>query len=117
MRKVVTEEEMQHNIEVGKRIRDRRLELGLSQTQLMIKTGLSNRSTIACIETGKRTLTQRFVPQFAKALKCSESYIMGWQKDVDLDIFYEYKHKLNDKGIEKLHEYYLDLLGNPLYKR
>lgn len=65
--------------EIARRIKDRRIELGMSQDELAKKMGYSGRSTICSIETGKHALTQPKIVQIAKALDVTPAFIMGWQ--------------------------------------
>lgn len=60
------------------RIKERRLELGLSQEELAHKVGYKSRSTINKIEAGLRDITQTKVTDFARALSTTPGYLMGW---------------------------------------
>ena len=60
-------------------IRRRRIELGMSQQELAEKTGYTDRSSIAKIESGKVDLTQSKIVAIAKALEISPAYLMGWE--------------------------------------
>ena len=71
---------------IGKRIKERREELGLSQEDLAIKLGYKSRSTINKIESGINDITQSKVIEFAKALNTTPAYLMGWEEKDDLDI-------------------------------
>ena len=79
---------------VGKRIRKKRIELGITQEELAKKVGYESKSTINKIESGvnsKRGLNQSKIKAFADALGTTPAYIMGWSddeevyKDVGLD--------------------------------
>ena len=63
---------------IGERIKNRRLELNLSQDEVAKKCGYKSRSSIQKIE-ASRDLPLRKVSVMAKALECSESYLMGWE--------------------------------------
>lgn len=67
--------------EVGKRIRNRRIELGYSAEELAPMVGLSP-ATIYRYENGdiKKVSTNKVKP-FAAALKTSEAFLMGWTDD------------------------------------
>lgn len=67
--------------DIGTRIKERRLQLGLSAEELAPLVGLSA-ATIYRYENGgiKKVDTTKLQP-FAKALKTSESYLMGWVDD------------------------------------
>ena len=77
---------------IGKRIRRKREELGLSQEELAKKMGYADRSAISMVETGKRDITWENVYKYAKVLQCSPSYLMKWEDpipDDDLEILEE----------------------------
>lgn len=61
-------------------IKNRRLELGMSQEELAIKMGYTSRSTIAKIEAGKNDIPQSKIQAFAKALDTTPGALMGWEK-------------------------------------
>lgn len=58
-------------------IKNRRLELGLSQEDLARKMGYTSRSSIAKIEAGKNDIPQSKIKAFAKALETTPGYLMG----------------------------------------
>lgn len=62
----------------GERIKKRREELGMTQTELANKIGYSSYSTIAKIESGDNNLKQSKIKAFADALETTPAYIMGW---------------------------------------
>ena len=65
-------------MEIGEKIRNRRMELGWSQRDLASKMGYTNNSTIAKIEQGTVDVTQSRVIQFSKVLGVSIAYLMDW---------------------------------------
>lgn len=65
---------------IGSRIRKRREELGISQSELARRVGYSSRSSINKIELDERQLTQSKIAIIADALYTSPGYIMGWEK-------------------------------------
>lgn len=65
---------------IGDRIKQRRLELEWSQRELASKMGY-NHSTITRIETGKIDISQSKVMQFSEVLGVSIAYLMGWQNE------------------------------------
>ncbi len=88
-------------------IKNRRKELGMTQTELAEKTGYSNKSSIATIEAGKTDLPLSKVKEFAKALDCSADYLMGWDNENDfnpvediLDVPIDLK-KFKDKYVQQ----------------
>jgi transcriptional regulator with XRE-family HTH domain len=62
---------------IGQRIKQRRLELNLSQDELAKKVGYKSRSSINKIELS-RDLPLKKVELMAKALETTPSYLMGW---------------------------------------
>lgn len=56
--------------EVGGRIRDRRVELGMSQRDLGWKIGHTGNANISAIETGRRGLSLAMLFEIAQALDC-----------------------------------------------
>ena len=64
--------------DIGKRIRKRREELGMTQEELADKLHYKSKTTIAKIENGTNDIVQSKVVEFAKALETSPSYLMGW---------------------------------------
>lgn len=66
---------------LGDRIRLRRKELRLTQTQLAELTGYSDKTAISRIESGENDLTRSKVIIFAQALRTTPSYLMGWVEE------------------------------------
>lgn len=60
-----------------KNIKERRMELGMSQQELAEKSGYTDRSSIAKIETGKVDLTQSKIKAIADALNTTSAALMG----------------------------------------
>lgn len=67
--------------DVYKNIRKRRLELGMTQSELARAAGYENRSSIARIERGDTNLPQSKIINIARALKVTPSYLMGWEDE------------------------------------
>ena len=67
--------------EVYKNIKKRRLELGMTQSELARRSGYENRSSIARIERGDTNLPQSKIVDIARALKVTPSYLMGWEDE------------------------------------
>lgn len=75
-------------MEIGEKIRKRRMELGWSQRDLAFKMGYTNNSTVAKIEQGKVDVSQSRVLQFSKVLGVPIAYLMDWdesEKEPSLD--------------------------------
>lgn len=82
--------------EIGKQIRKRREELGLTQEELASRLGYKSKTTIAKIENGTNDIVQSKVVEFAKALDTTPAYLMGWES---LDFFVSNKKASNDMFI------------------
>jgi repressor LexA len=65
-------------MDIGKRIKQKREELGWSQEELANKVGYKSRSSINKIEIDGRGLPQSKIVAFAKALNTTPAYLMGW---------------------------------------
>ena len=119
---------MNTNKEIGKRIRKRRLEIGMTQQELTEKMGFKSRSSINKIEIGGRRINPERLEDFAKALNTSVEYLMGLDEKVDIQIdieqneldnfkkkLLEFATKLNDdnkKDLEKYLEFLLEKQDN-----
>lgn len=68
-------------MELGDRIKKRRIELNLTQDELAEKLGYKSKSTITKIEKNINDIPMAKVEEFAKALKTTKEYIMGWNKE------------------------------------
>lgn len=69
-------------------IKNRRIEIGMSQEELAEKLGYKSRSTIAKIEAGINDITQSKIIAFAKALNTTVGYLMGDdKKTADFEIY------------------------------
>lgn len=66
---------------MGERIKKRRLELQLSQTELASRMGYKSRAAICKVETGEDNITADRITKFATALNTTESYLMGWDEE------------------------------------
>ena len=71
---------------IGERIKQKRLELNMSQDELGKKVGYKSRSSIQKIENA-RNLPLPKVEKMAIALECSPAYLMGWEdEDHEMDV-------------------------------
>lgn len=64
---------------IGDKIRQRRIELDMTQDELAKKCGYKSRSSIQKIECS-RDLPLKKVQEFAKYLDLPVSYLMGWEE-------------------------------------
>lgn len=67
---------------VGKRIKERREELGYSQEELAYKLGYKDRSAISKME-NTEVLTLKKVSAIAEVLKVTPAYLMGWEVETN----------------------------------
>ena len=86
---------------IGKRIKDLRTSLDMTQDELAKLTGYKSRSSIQKIESGERDITQSTIAAFAKALKVTARVIMGWEENNENNTAPDYS---NIKGIMPLPE-------------
>ena len=68
-------------LEVGKKIKQRREELNMTQDELARRTGYKSRSSINKIERGGNDLPQTKIVAFAHALDTTPSYLLGWEEN------------------------------------
>ena len=66
-------------VQIGDRIRARRLELGLTQDELAKKLDYKSRSTINKIEMNINDIPQTKIIEFANALDTTVQYLMGFE--------------------------------------
>lgn len=65
--------------ELYRNIKNRRLELKLTQTELAEKVGYADKGMISRVENGKVDLSQSQILKFADALETTPSQLMGWE--------------------------------------
>lgn len=65
----------------AQRIRERRLEIGMTQLELAIQSGYSGRSSINKIEKDARNVPLDRLTKIAEALRVSPDYLMGWDEE------------------------------------
>jgi len=97
--------------DIGKRIKNRRKELGITQEELAQKLGYKNKSTIAKIENGTNDIVQSKVVEFAKALDTTVAALMGWD-GTEPEPEQEQHYYLDDEARE-MAEF---MFNNPDYK-
>lgn len=66
---------------IGERIKNRRVELGMTQQELADKVGYKAKTAISKIEAGERDLRQTKIRPMAEALDTSIEYLMGWDEE------------------------------------
>jgi transcriptional regulator with XRE-family HTH domain len=65
---------------IGSRIKQRRLALGLTQSELAQRLGLKSKVSISTVENDKEDLTTDRIRKFAEALDTTPAYLMGWEE-------------------------------------
>lgn len=83
----------------GERIKQRREELGLTQTELAERMGYKSRAAICTVEKDKEDLTTTRIRRFAEALQTTPAYLMGWE-EIE-------KHPSEDEQRRRAEELYL----------
>lgn len=68
---------------IGERIRNRRLELSMTQEEFAHALGLSAKSTVCKLETQGDNITTDRIKKIAKVLDCTPAYLMGWENNTD----------------------------------
>lgn len=68
---------------VGERIKQRRLELGMTQAELAEKMGYSGKTSVCMAEKGKDNITTTKVKKYADALGVSFRYLMGLDEQIE----------------------------------
>lgn len=66
---------------IGERIKDKRIELGLTQEDLANRMGYKSKSTINKIEMGVNVMPVPKVAAFAAALGTTPTWLMGWDDE------------------------------------
>ena len=98
--------------EIGKRIKSRREELGITQEELASRLGYKSKTTIAKIESGVNDIVQSKVVSFADALDTTISYLMGWTEDANKPSLKDNPFAISDETCEIAHDMeYTDVLA------
>ncbi|MDQ1316657.1 MAG: hypothetical protein QG588_305 [Candidatus Poribacteria bacterium] len=90
---VINEREI---MSVGERIKNRRIELGISQTQLAKKASLTSAS-ISQFESGSRKPSFDVISKLALALEVNTDYLLGnnYEKEISVTIEPEYAEMIS----------------------
>lgn len=110
---------------LGDKVKKRRLELGLTQEELAKRMGYSSRVSINKIENG-RQVSQKIIIRLAKALNLPATYLMDFDESSDFvfkdmnnkDAFRTYLKSLNwDSSLSGGEDDFIgeDENGNPMY--
>ena len=95
---------------IGIKIKEKRLEQGLTQADLAKRLGYRDRTTIAKIESGKNDISLSKVVEFAEALHTTPAYLMGWENEATYN--YDNVYPINTKKLPLLGEI---ACGEPIY--
>lgn len=66
---------------ISDRIKKKRLELELSQTELAKLAGYSDKTAISKLENAGDDITMKQVKRIAQALGVTSAYLMGWESE------------------------------------
>lgn len=98
---------------IGDRIRERRIELGITQTELATRVGYGSKVSVSKIESNQRDVPREKIVAFAEALQCDISYLLeldGEPKSTKEAILIEINN-MNEKQREELLRYAKYLRG------
>lgn len=70
---------------VGDRIREIRVSLEISQTELAKRAGYSDKTRISKIENSGNEISMKQVKRIAKALNVDSAFLMGWRQPEDTE--------------------------------
>lgn len=101
-------------LELYQNIKARRIELGLSQSQLAEMTGYADKTAISHIENGKRDISHSKLIAFAVALKTTPGELLGTTEDNEYRLI-EMFGDLNEEGQQKVLDYVTDLVSTGRY--
>ena len=84
----------------GERIKQKRIELGLSQDEVAKKVGYKSRSSIQKIESSRKLPLDK-VELMSRALDCSPGYLMGWvdEESIPADLIALYGQQADDQAL------------------
>ena len=68
---------------IGERIKQRRIDLGLTQEELALRLGNKTRASVCTVERDKEDLTTDRVEKYATALECSPAFLLGYSNNPD----------------------------------
>ena len=70
---------------IADRIKNKRLEKSWSQTDLAVKAGYYDKTTVSKIEHSGNDISMKQVKRIAAALNVTPEYLMGWEREVGLE--------------------------------
>lgn len=99
---------------IGERIKQRRIELGLSQEELAHRMGNKTRASVSTVEHDKEDLTTDRIRKYAEALETTPAYLMGWDiVETTFGVDYAFKRPERDEDKEKAAELWAKYLLAP----
>lgn len=87
---------------IGERIKQRRIELNMTQDELAKRTGYKSRSSVNKLENA-RALPSRKIEKMASALECTPSFLMGWTDnpgEIRISVETEFQKRLEIERIK-----------------
>ena len=69
---------------IADRIKAKRIERDMSQTDLALRAGYSNKTAISKFEHAGDDISMKQIRRIATALNVSPAYLMGWEEDQEL---------------------------------
>ena len=90
---------------VGKKVRARREELGLTQQELADKMGYKSKSTINKIELDINDVSQKNLEKLAKALECDVLYLLSERPTSVIVEYSEKMARLSDENLDAVTKY------------
>ena len=70
---------------IADRIKQKRIELDLSQSELAIRAGYNDKSAISKFEHAGDDISMKQVRRIASALDVSPAYLMGWEENESIE--------------------------------
>ena len=92
------------------RIRQRRMDLGMSQEELAELVGYTGRSAIARIESGRNKVSISKIPTFAKALHTTEAYLLGVEEAPPAEAVFQYAYNSTSDTAKALKEHLISAM-------
>lgn len=91
---------------MGRRIKERRELLGMSQAELAAKLSYRGKGSISRIESGETEVGQSALPRLAEVLETDVAYLMGWTASApetkpltdDEEELLRYYREMNNQG-------------------
>ena len=102
-------------MDIGRKIRNRREELGMTQEELAKKLGYASRSSVNKVE-NSREVSMKKIEQYAKALDTTVAYLMDWETDTPIIEIAEIDVALTNQS-KQMKEYMLKLAELPKEKQ